>query len=79
MEYFELLGAMKAKAPVVTRMVEPTYTTVVVGCVVGVTHRLDPDDREIIQVEIKERKTNSVIVAPPEKVEPLWEVAKEHG
>ena len=79
MDFFELRAAMRAKAPVVTRIIQPTYTTAVVGRVVGISHRMDQNDEEVEQVEILQRGTNSVVVVTADKVEKLWEGAVISG
>lgn len=79
MDFFELKAAMKAKAPVMTKIVQPSFTTVVVGRVVGVGYRLDENEEEIGQAEIRERGKNSIVTVPIDSVERLWEVATKNG
>lgn len=79
MEFFELMAAMRAKAPVMTKIIQPSFTAVIVGTVEGIAYRRNRDDEICTQVEIKERKTNSVTVVSSDAVEPLWERAEAHG
>ena len=73
MDYFELLGAMQAQAKVVTKIVQPSYTTVLVGTVVGVCHRRGKDGKIKDQVEIVGANKNSITIVPFDAVEPLFE------
>ena len=79
MDFFELKAAMHAKEPVMTKRITPSKTTLVVGRVVGVTHRLDRDEREIVQVELLERGRNSITIVSADKVERVWEGAPIGG
>ncbi len=73
MNYFELLSAMQARVKVVTKIVQPSYTTVIVGTVVGVCHRRDKSGKIRDQAEIVGNNKNSIIIVPFEAVEPLYE------
>ncbi len=79
MDFFELKAAMHSKEPVMTKLISGGHTSVVVGRVVGVTHRLDPNDKEIVQVELMERGKNSITVVAADKVDRVWEVARPRG
>ncbi len=79
MDFFELKAAMRAKEPVMTKVIQPSHTTVIVGRVVGIVHRLDQDGQEIVQVEIKERGKNSISIADADKVDRVWEGALVGG
>ncbi len=73
MEFFELLAAMKARAPVMTRIKEPSYEVLIVGTVAGVGYRFDKDSKVVAQAEIKDRSSNSITVVACENVEKLWQ------
>ena len=73
MTYFELIAAMNAKAPVIVRIHSPSYSTVIVGKVVGVAQRIDDSGKPLEQADIKERGTNSITIASFDAVEPLYE------